>query len=392
MILNDLIHAGEIEKRKQVIRDIVDYNISNLDEIPILITYFPNSKGYTFTEIFTKNEIQLEYELEKIKSTLNKVPNYYIPSIKTGLGYIIIQTIFGMEPVYGNDKRPAKYPDQMPYMNPKTKPIKSIQDIYKFEKPDDIFSRGLVPEALERVRFFMEETNHMIPTSCLDTGNGLLMTYELMETNLFFTTMKDDPKAINYITNILTDVIIDLTDKTIEVAGGIGNITSTEWDANWYPEGKKCYISSEMQSLYNPDDYSRFDLPYCNRQFEHFGPGFIHNCGPQTAIKYFWKHNPKPCGLTCEYYSCIKDYQKIKEVFKKYNKAVLFVSFTNMRDSDEMVIAFENLMNIFAPEVIVVPEMNIGRTYTCQEDPEVIYQKLSKVSKEYIKRMKNVCK
>lgn len=388
MILDDLISKNEVEKRRQLIRDIIDYKLDSCDHIPILITHFPNSKGCTLTEVYTNKEIQLEYELEKIKSTLNRVPDDYIPSIKSDLGYIITQSIFGMKPIYSSDTNPAKYPDQAPYVDPKTKPIKSIKDMYRFKRPNDIFSRGLVPDGLERVRYLMRETNYEIPTSCLDVGNGLLITYELTETKLFFTTMKDDPKAIQHVTDILTDIIIDLVDEVIRIAGGIDNMTSTEWDEKWYPEGKKCYISSEMQPLYSPNDYPLFDLPYCNRQFKHFGSGFIHNCGPQVALDYFWDHDPKPYGITCEYYSCIGDYEKIKDTFSKHHKAVLFVEFTNMKDSDEMVRAFTHLMDVLAPEVIAIPWMWVGPVHICQEDPEVIYRKLLKVSKEYIKRMK----
>lgn len=388
MIFSNIISKNEINKRKQLMRDMVDYKLEGNDHIPIYIANFPNSKKYTLTDVLTNKEIQLEYELEKIESTLNRVQDDYIPSIKSDLGFTIIQSIFGMVPVYSNDKKPAKYPGQAPYVDPKTKPIKSIEDMYKFKRPEDIFSMGLVPQALERVNYIMEQTNYEIPTSNLDLGNGLLTAYELTETNLFFCTMKDDPKAIQNVSDILTDVIIDLEDKVIEIAGGIENITSTEWDEKWYPEGKKCYISSETQSLYNPKDYLLFDLPYCNRQFQHFGPGFIHNCGPQTALEYFWAHNPKPYGITCEYYSSINDYERIKDVFSKNHKAVLLVEFTNMKDSDEMVRAFRNLMKILAPKIIAIPWMWVGPVHICQEDPGVIYNKLLKVSKEYIQRMK----
>ena len=388
MILDNLISQDEIEKRKQLIRDITDYKLDGHDHIPILITYFPNNKGYTLTEVYTNKEAQLEYEIDKIRSTLKHVPDDYIPSIKSDLGYVVTQTIFGMKPIYSKDLGPAKYPNQAPYIDPKTKPIKSIREMHDFKRPDDIFSLGLIPDGLERVKFLMNETNFEIPTSCLDIGTGLLMAYELMDSKLFFITMKDDPKAINHVTDILTDIVIDIADKIIEVAGGIDNMTSTEWDEKWYPEGKKCYISTDNQVLYSPNDYLIFELPYCNRQFGHFGPGFIHNCGPQIAIDHFWSHNPKPYGITCEYYSDINDFHKIKEMFKKYNKAILFVEFTNMKNLDEMVKAFENLMNIFAPEVIAIPWMWVGPVNICQEEPEKIYKKLFNISKEYMCRVK----
>jgi len=389
MILDNLISSSEIEKRKQLMRDITNYELDNCDHIPILITYFPNTMQHTLTEVYTNREIQLEYELDKIRNTLKHVPDDYIPSFKTDLGYVVSQTVFRMKPIYSESKKPAKYPDQAPYMDPGTKPINNIKEMYEFTRPDNIFERGLVPEGLERIKYIMKNTNYEIPTSCLDIGTGLLMAYELMETNLFFTTMKDDPKAINHVTDILTDVIIDLADKIIEVAGGIKNMTSTEWDEKWFPEDKRCYISSEMQVLYSPDEYKVFDLPYCSRQFKHFGPGFIHNCGPQTAIDHFWNHDPKPYGITCEYYSDLSDYHKIKEVFlKEQRKAILLVDFINIKNLEEMGLAFENLKNIFAPEIIVIPCMWVGPVHICQDEPEKIYNKLLPISKDYMNRVK----
>jgi len=390
MILDELISANDIEHRRQLIRDVMDYRLDGHEHIPVLVTHFPNSNGYTLTEVFKDKEIQLEYELDKIKSSLLKVPGGdYIPSIKSDLGYIVIRSIFGMRTVYSSDRRPAKYPDQAPYVDPLTKPIKSIEDMYRFKRPKDIFSRGLIPEGFERVRHMMEATNHEIPTSNLDCGNGFLMAYELTDTELFFTTMRDDPKAIHNIIYILTDIIIDIESEVIKIAGGIDNITSTEWDEKWLLEGKKCLISADLQPLYNPDDYSLFELPYCNRQFSKFGPGFIHNCGPQTTLEYFWDHNPRPYGITCEYYSCLGDYERIKEVFRQHHRAVAIVEFTNMKDSDEMAAAFKNLMDVLAPDVIAIPWMWVGPIHICQEDPAVINSKLMKVSKEYMKRMQD---
>ncbi|MCX6346821.1 MAG: hypothetical protein NTZ89_02620 [Actinobacteria bacterium] len=181
MILDELISTREIEQRRQLIRDVMDYKLDDHDHIPILITHFPNSNGYTLTEVYKNKKIQLEYELDKIKSSLIKVPGGdYIPSIKPDLGYVVIQSIFGMKPVYSSDKKPAKYPDQTPYVDPLTKPIKSIEDMYKLKRPEDIFSRGLVPEGLERIRYMMDATNFEIPASNLDCGNGLYLKFEIM--------------------------------------------------------------------------------------------------------------------------------------------------------------------------------------------------------------------
>jgi hypothetical protein len=389
MILQDFISKNEMARRKELITNIIEYDLKDCDHIPIYVIHFPNTKNHSLTDVYHNDEIALEYELEKIKSTLQKVPDDYIPSFRSDLGYVVTQSVFGMKPIYSSEKGPAKYPDQAPYMDPKTKPIDSLEKMHQFKKPQDILEKGLVPKGLKRVSYFMQQTHFEIPTSCLDTGNGLLQVYELTETNLFFLTMKDDPAAIRHMNDIVTDVIIQIQEAVIKEAGGIEHMTSTEWEEKWLPEGKKCYISSEMQPLYSAKDYPAFDLPYCNRQFERFGPGFLHNCGPQSALDFFWDHHPKPYGLTCEYYSSIHDYDRIKEKFAAHHKAVLFVEFTNMKTIEEMVAAYQDLMERLAPDVIAIPWLWAGPVHICQEEPEKIYQGLLPISKEYINRVKH---
>jgi hypothetical protein len=52
MILDSLISGNEIEKRKQLTRDILDYKLDGHDHIPVLITHYPNNEGYSLTEVY----------------------------------------------------------------------------------------------------------------------------------------------------------------------------------------------------------------------------------------------------------------------------------------------------------------------------------------------------
>ena len=67
MILDFDIPTEEIERRKQVIRDIWNYKLDNIDHIPIQLIPMPNSKGYTLKERYTDKKKQLEVQVEKIK-------------------------------------------------------------------------------------------------------------------------------------------------------------------------------------------------------------------------------------------------------------------------------------------------------------------------------------
>ncbi len=59
-----------------------------------------------------------------------------------------------------------------------------------------------------------------------------------------------------------------------------------------------------------------------------------------------------------------------------------------MKSSDEMDAAFRNLMDVLAQDVIMAPWVWAGPVNICREDPQKIYNKHYKASKEYMSRMK----
>jgi len=129
MILDFNIPIEEIERRKQIIRDLWNYKLDNIDHIPIWLIPIPNSKGYTLKERYTDKKKQLETQVEKIKAGLQLMPDDYIPSLKPTLGYVVTQSAFGMEPTYSEDG------NQPPYVKKKSPKIKKIDDIYKLKMP-----------------------------------------------------------------------------------------------------------------------------------------------------------------------------------------------------------------------------------------------------------------
>ena len=50
--------------------------------------------------------------------------------------------------------------------------------------------------------------------------------------------------------------------------------------------------------------------------------------------------------------------------------------------------AFRNLMDVLAQDVIMAPWVWAGPVNICREDPQKIYNKHYKASKEYMSRMK----
>jgi len=391
MILDFDIPTKEIERRKQVIRDIWNYKLDNIDHIPIQLIPIPNSKDYTLKERYTDKKKQLEVQVEKIKAGLQLMPDDYIPTLKPDLGYVVTQSVFGMKPTYSGDG------NQPPYVKKEPPKITEIDQIYKLKMPDP-YQDGLMPEGLERIRYLMEETGYLFSCSLLDMGGSMDIAYELMETELFFTIMYDAPEAMEYFVNFLADVSIALRDACIEAAGGIENVTTTEWDEKWCPEGKRGYVSNDLIPDYSPKFFEKFALPANNKIFKEYGGGLLHNCGPHPAVEYYLKHEPRIWGFTGDCWDLDeKTLEKIKVLFD--HRAILYVEMRLAESIDSVVEDYRHLMEALAPNVIAIPWMWIGPSASLYSSPSfidvyrdtpIIYNKLLKVAKEYADRMRKV--
>ena len=389
MILDFDIPTQEIERRKQMIRDIWNYKVDNIDHIPIQLIPIPNSKGYTLKERYTNKQKQLQVQVEKIKAGLQLMGDDYIPTLKPDLGYVVTQSLFGMKPSYSEDG------NEPPYVKKEPPKITEIDQIYKLKIPDP-YQDGLMPEGLERIRYLMEETNHLFPCSLLDIGGPMDTAYELMETNLFFTIMYDAPEAMEYFLNFLADVSITLRDACIEAAGGIENVTTTEWDEKWCPEGKKGYVSNDLIPDYSPEFFERFAIPPQNKIFKKYGGGLLHNCGPHPAIEHYLNHKPRIWGFTGDYWDLDeKTLDKIRVLFD--HRAILYVEMRITESIDSVVEDYRHLMQALAPRVIAIPWMWIGPSASLYSSPPfiniyrdtpIIYNKLLKVGREYADRMR----
>ena len=386
MILDFDVPTKEIERRKQIIRDVWNYKLDNVDHIPIQLIPIPNSKGYTLQERFTEKRRQLEVEVEKIKAGLELIPDDYIPTLHPDLGYVITQSVFGLKPVYADSNQP-------PYTKKDPPRVAKVDDIYKLKMPDP-YSDGLMPQGLKRIKFLMKETNYQFPCSLLDVGGPMDIAYELMGTNLFFTIMYDAPEAMEYLVNFLADALVALRDACIEAAGGIENITSTGWDEKWFP--KKGYLSNDLAAVYTPEFFEKFAIPADDKIYNKYGGGLLHNCGPHPAVEYYLRDNPKIYGLTCTAWDLDKrTLEKIKVLFDY--KAILYVELRMTESIERTVEEYKRVVDALVPNVIAIPWMWMGPSTSLYplpsyidvyRDTPILYSKLLQISKKYASRMR----
>ncbi len=359
----------DIERRKENIRRIWDYR--KVDHIPIMLQVVSNPWGYTIQEHFLDGDKQYQLEIEGVKQSLKLVPDDYIPSMRPDVGCIVIESALGGEVVFGDD------PNQTCTI--KEPLIKNIDDVYKLKMPDP-YKDGLVPEGLKRVKNFVEWSDGQVPVSCLDMGGAMNVAFTLLGSVPCLTAMYDAPEALEYLCDFITDVFIHFAEVTIEEAGGIDNITCTDFPYIWCPEGRKGHTSDDISAQYSPQHFNRFSKPYNNKIFQRFGGGMLHNCGPNPCTSEYLWHDPRIYALDLAY-----DYSKNDlDLFKKElaREGIIYFYFET-GTAEENLIAYKHVMEKLAPDVVAIPWV------TCEpnDDVEGIYNAFLEVSREYASRM-----
>lgn len=365
------IPVREIEKRKQVVRDVWEYK--KVDHIPIMITVNSNPFGFTMHDELFSKEKQLQLRLATVKRTLELVPDDYIPTLFANVGCVGIESAMGMEVYYGET------PDQTPGV--KKQLLDNYEDVYML-KHINPYKDGLIPEFLDRIAYFAEQTGHMIPVTCLDMNGPMAVGMNILGSENFLLGMYTNPEEIKYILNFVTDNIISITDACIETAGGINNMTCTDFVWDWFPEGKKGHVSDDVSAMYKPDFFKEFSIPVNNRVYEKYGPGMIHNCGPNPCADYYLEHTPKISGADLNFKYSRDDLPKFRKPFKGRGVIYLGMEFSS---HEEALADYRYVIDSLAPDVIAIPSIFIDeKMIDCGRcDVKKLYGDMLKLSKEY---------
>jgi len=166
----------------------------------------------------------------------------------------------------------------------------------------------------------------------------------------------------------------------IEAAGGQERITTTDFPEYWFPEGQKGHVSDDISANISPACYRRFSRGWHDLVFQRYGGGGLHNCGPNPCLEQYLGHRPAPRSLDLSYAYSKQDFPRIKRVLKK--RALVYLSGFPER-ADEAIAAFREIMELMAPDVIVVPHLAVS----VQSEPSEVYRKMRRIAEEYAKRM-----
>ena len=363
------LDPSEIERRKQLTRDL--WSGKPLDHIPIYITVENPNPRHSIREQFLDAGKQWEESLAVVRLTWQHVPeNDLVPAIRPDVGCSNLATAFGAELYWGDN------PNQT--CGIKDPPLKHIEEAYELAVPPP--DAGQLAEGISRIRRFADAGQGLISVSLLDMAGGLNVAADLLGCQTLYTAMYENPEALECLLGKIQKLFLATIELQIEAAGGQENITNTDFPEYWYPEGRKGHVSDDISANISPAAYQRFSKPFHDLVFQRHGGGGLHNCGPNPCLEGYLSHDPPPRSIDLSYQYSKVDFPRIKQVCKKR----AFVYLGNFpADPEEAIEAYQWIMELMAPDVIVIPHLIVP--LKCQ--PREVRRRMRLIAEEYAKRM-----
>ena len=258
--------------RKSAPKIINLFNNKNNTEVPIFFGLrgfwsTGNSENRKPPDYYTNFSSMLKFQEESIIQHLIEIDDDYIPFLHPWYGTGISATGFGCK---------MKFPEK-PGADPfiESPIINDIKDIGKLKMPDPQ-KDGLMPRVLESIKFMKE--NSEIPVNMGDSQGPLNTTTLMCGHENLFLWMHDDPKAVHFLFDIVTEAIISWTKVQKKASGeALDELNGTQFF--WVPRGVGIRITEDDLVTLGPKQYENFILPCHDRLSKTFGSSIIHFCG-----------------------------------------------------------------------------------------------------------------
>jgi hypothetical protein len=369
MVIENWMEDEQI-RRKKLFRDL--FNGVKLDHIPLDIRVKPPAL-HSIRDQYQNADKQLD-ESMNIAMSCWDIGEYtdFIPALTPDVGCSCIATAFGGEYYWGDNV------DQTPGI--KDKIIFDIEKEIEQLTIPDVNNDGWLKEGLKRIKKFAEAGEGFIPVSSLDAAGGLNVAADLLGVSELLIAVMISPDAVHKLLDKIQITFINLIDESIKAAGGIHNITSTDFFEIWCPEGFKGHCSDDISAMISPEMFKEFSAPYNAMVYEKYGPGGLHNCGPNPCHEAYISHKYPPSFVDLAEEYSIQDLHLFKESFKK--KAFIFLK-CDFISIDQAEKQYTEIMELMAQDVMVIPTYET----TDKQEAKETYLRLMPISKEYAKRM-----
>lgn len=262
--------ANTIAKGKE--RQDAIWNNRESDYIPILIGGEVPKMGeypeYNLKEQFYDKEKMLVEQLRTVIAQARGKGDSQL-SLRANLGVGFVPTIFGLEELVFEDK--------MPWIQEHL----SKNKILNFQFPDDITEAGLMPRAIEYIKFFREKLGDKAHVYLSDT-QGPFDIAHLVRGDAIFTDVYDDADFVHHLLRLATRAYIECS-KAMKAVNG-EELNSGYHSTNLYMGNGGVRVCEDTSVLLSPPLIKEFVIPYLKEVLRPFGGGWVHFCGKNDHL------------------------------------------------------------------------------------------------------------
>jgi len=361
---------AELARRKALYRDL--FAGRSLERLPVDVRVTVPSP-HPVQEQFRDGEKQLAVALANALATWEHAPSSdWIPAMRPDVGCSCLASAFGAKYFWGDD------PDQTPGIKDKILTLNGLAEQVSALPSPDPDRDGWLPEGLRRISRFAEAGEGIIPVSLLDAAGGVNVAADLLGMTDLMMAFYDQPEALHALLDKIQTLYAATIRAGIQAAGGEENITTTDYEDVWYPEGWKGHVSDDISAGFGPAIYAEFSAPYHARIFKEFGAGGLHNCGPNPCHAAYVAHPFSPRSLDLSDAYSHSDLPKFKQSLR--HKAFVYLFYSGGQSPVDW---YREIMELMAPDVIVIPVFNL----IPRDQPDELCRDLRPIASEYAKRM-----
>ncbi len=369
-ITNSVWVRDELSRRKELYRSL--FAGERLEHIPVDVRVTVPS-SCSIREQFQDGDKQLSVALANALAIWQYAPSSdCIPAMRPDVGCSCLASAFGAEYYWGHST------DQTPGIQNRILSLADLpEQVARLSVPDPARD-GWLPEGMRRIRLFAEAGEGLIPVSLLDAAGGVNVVADLLGMTELMLAFYEQPDALHVLLDKIQHLYAATIRAGIKAAGGEDNITTTDYEDVWFPEGWKGHVSDDVSAGFGPATYAEFSAPYHARIFAEFGAGGLHNCGPNPCHAAYVAHPLSPRSLDLSDTYSHGDLPRLKKSLK--HRAFIYLFFDGGRSAVDW---YREVMEVMAPDVIVVPVMTVSPA----DDPEALCRDLQPIATEYAKRM-----
>jgi len=236
-----------------------------------------------------------------------------------------------------------------------------------------------VAEGLRRMRRFAELGRGFTPQSGLDAAGGLNAAADLTGLSELLTAMLEAPEAVHRLLALVQETYLALIALEAENCGGLSQMTTTDFYLGWSPPGFKGHCSDDVSAMISPALYREFSAPYHAEVYRRYGPGGLHNCGPNPCAAAYMAGPDSPVYLDLNEVYSRADLPALREAVRGRG----FLRWgSDETDPARIAADYGKFMELLAPDVVLVPTYTVRRP----EDGAALYDALLPIAREWARR------